>query len=240
MFWTSRCRSESGGGESRSRLHRLLAGPWHWRPRPPRRARTAPALRTARRPQAPPPGCGPGASSLATTGPAAARDWLPMAPPWRSGTPLPCFLKASNGIHTLTCPFTLLILSGRTQLFLYTTRSFFKHRAQHRSHRCWLRWAPWRFRHASSMFYLDPAGTPCHPVILSSCHGARAPRTSSKSRTETAYDRTPLLCHGAPRPRKSSKIVPKRPTTERHRSVMAPRTPENRAKSHRNPLPGRP
>ena len=109
-------------------------------------------------------------------------------------------------------------------------------------HRCWPRWASWRFRHASSMFYLEPAETPCHPVILSFCHPVMA-LAPPENRAKVAPKRPMTERHCsvmAPRAPRTSKIVPKRPMTERRRSVMAPRTPENRAKSHRNPLPGRP
>ena len=41
--------------------------------------------------------CGPGASSPPTTGPAAARDLLRRAFPWRSGTPAPCFILTRPG-----------------------------------------------------------------------------------------------------------------------------------------------
>ena len=82
------------------------------------------------------------------------------------------------------------------------------------------------FRHASSMFYLDPAGTPCHPVILSSCHGARACRKSSKITPKRSMTER-RCCVMLPRaPQKTSKIAPKRPMTERRCSVMAPARPK--------------
>ena len=61
-----------------------------------KRARKAPAWRSARRHRAPRPECAAGASSPPTTDPAAARDWLRWAPPGRFGTPLPCLFHSKT------------------------------------------------------------------------------------------------------------------------------------------------
>ena len=90
------------------------------------------------------------------------------------------------------------------------------------------------FQHASSMLYLDPAGT---PVILSFCHPVivlGVPKNKPKvarNRPMTGNDRRAPLCHAA-RVQKIEKIAasfaPKVPMTGRARSVMAPSVPKNR------------